>query len=204
MRLALPLAVLALVSGCKEEPAKPAAPATSASAPASTSVVAAASSSAPTVASASAPASASASAAPAEKTCEVEIFGKVKGAPPKSRVVVYVAQDDCLADDAHILGHLDVVADPTAKDGWKFMIEVFPKWGTDITICAAAYGEGANGAEHYAKAKGKFHAEAEGEVTFNEVALELVKGKLKTFPKDWDKSLGAQPPSGKTQGPPKK
>ena len=197
--LALCLAVV-ILAACKEDKPAPApAPSSKASSAASASV----SASAVASAMASAMTSAVASAAPAEKTCEVEIFGSVKGAPAKARLVIYVAQNDCLADDAQILGHLDLQQDPAAKDPPKFMIEVFPKWGTDVSICAAAYVDNAMTSEHYGKAKGKFHAEAEGEVTFNEVAIELTKGKAKAFPKDWDKSAGAQPPSGKTQGPPK-
>jgi len=180
------LALLSSTVSCKETPSegapgassgsaapKPSAPAPSASAPA-------------TVASASAPEpapSASAPAAPKEKTCEVEIFGVVKvpkTVPEKSRVVVYVAQDDCMSDNANILGHIVVAAPATGN----FMIEVFPKWGSDISICAAVDGGPNKGSEMYGKAKGKFHAEAEGEVTFNQVNIDLAPGKPHVFPPD--------------------
>jgi hypothetical protein len=176
------LALVLLPGGCKETPSEGAPGAASASAVAPTASAPAASS-AP-LASASAPASTpgpSASAAPKERTCEVEIFGEVKmpkTVPEKSRVVVYVAQDDCMADNAQILGHI-VIAAPTGH----FMIEVFPKWGSDITICAAV-DLGGGKSEMYGKAKGKFHAEAEGEVTFNELKIEMTAGKPHTFPAD--------------------
>ncbi len=203
MRALAQCLALVLFAACKEDKPAP-APSSKPSTVASASASVIGSAMASTMASTLASAMASGSAAPAEKTCEVEIFGSVKGAPAKARLVVYVAQNDCLADDAQILGHLDLLqTDPNSKDPPKYMIEVFPKWGTDVTICAAAYIDNATTTEHFGKAKGKFHAEAEGEVTFNEVVIELTKGKAKAFPKDWDKSAGAQHPSGKVQGPPK-
>lgn len=184
MRIAL--ALVALVVGCKEPPKE--------------TPKAAPSASTPTTASATAPASApaaglSASAAPAHsETCEVEIFGKVnlpKDLPKGKKVIVYVAQDDCLADNAQILGHVDA-----GSDG-GIVIEVFPKWGTDITICAAVdEGEG-KPTTRYGKAKGKFHAEAEGEVTFADVKIDLEKGKPHVFPKDAGDVKPSKQPSGK-------
>lgn len=186
-RLAL-LAFAVAVFGCKEPPKDaPAAPATAAPAPSPAPTTSAAPSAA--VAAAASP---SGSAAPSHSPhCEVEIFGKVTGIPkdlPKdSEVVVFVAQNDCLADDAQILGHTEV-----GSDG-NLVIEVFPKWGTDVTICAAVVpgagkpsgaGEANAPSTRYGKAKGTFHAEAEGEVTFNDVTVELKPGKPHVFPKD--------------------
>jgi hypothetical protein len=205
----LPLFVLAAgMFACKDEPRPaPAAPVHAPTPPSSQPSGPASSAAAVSSASVASSASAgpSASAAPsAGKTCEVEIFGTFKGAPATSKVVVYVAQNDCLAADAQILGHLELDPEPNAKGARNFMIEVFPRWGSDVTICAAAYAPGATAADHWTRAKGTFHAEAEGEVTFNDVELELSKGKPKVFPKDWDQTVGAQVPSGKTQGPPNK
>ncbi len=187
MRFALPLAAI-LILGCKEPPKETPAAAPSASAPAKAT---APSASASVVASAAPSASASAGAGHSE-TCEVEIFGKVifpQGMPKGKKAVVYVAQDDCLADNAQILGHVDA-----GIDG-GIVIEVFPKWGTDITICAALdEGEG-KPTSMYGKAKGKFHAEAEGEVTFADVKVELAKGKPHVFPADAKEIKPSKAPS---------
>ena len=67
------------------------------------------------------------------------------------------------------------------------MIEVWPKWGSDVTICAAVDPQGGKPAEIYAKAKGTFHAEAVGEVTFNQVKIELAPAKAHKFPADMAK-----------------
>lgn len=123
---------------------------------------------------ASASASAATSAAPAKHppTCEVEVFGKVDLKGTKGDPFVYVAQDDCLNEKAQMLGREKIKADGS------FFIEVFSKWGGDITICAAVerpdgtselYGQATNEA-------GKFHTEAIGEVTFEKVAIPLKKG----------------------------
>lgn len=177
-RLALVAFAVALF-GCKEPP-KDAPAAASSVAPASSPAAAAPASAAPSASVAAVP---SASAAPSHSPhCEVEVFGKVtnmpKNLPKGAEVVVFVAQNDCLADDAQILGHSEV-----GSDG-NLVIEVFPKWGTDVTICAAVVpGEGKPSVS-YGKAKGKFHAEAEGEVTFNDVTIDLAPGKPHVFPKD--------------------
>ena len=119
--------------------------------------------------------SSSAAAGGHPATCEVEIFGDVV-APKEAvgKLVVYVSQGDCLASGAEILGHI-----PASPSG-SFVIEVFPKWGSDLTICAGAVPDGKGAAAtYYGKAvskTGKFHAEAEGEVTFNDVKIPLVKG----------------------------
>lgn len=177
MRFALPVAAI-LILGCKEPPKETPAAAPSASAPA------------PAAAAPSVSASASASAAAAKpETCEVEIFGKVNGIPKGKKAVIYVAQDDCLSDNAQILGHVDA-----GSDG-SIVIEVFPKWGTDVTICAGVdEGEG-KPTTMYGKAKGTFHAEAEGEVTFADVKIDLAKGKPHVFPADAKEVKPSKAPS---------
>lgn len=120
-------------------------------------------------------------------TCEVEIFGEAKlpKDAPKGKLVVYVAQDDCMSEQAHTLGHI-----PAGGNG-SFVIEVFPKWGTDVTLCAALEPDAGGAAEWYGKATnkdgqsgGKFHAEAIGEVTFTNVAIDLKKGPSHKFPRE--------------------
>jgi len=179
-------AVVVTIVGCKEPSKESPAPAASASVP--------------VTASATAPASAPAaglSAAPSAKhseTCEVEIFGKVilpQGLPKGRKTIVYVAQDDCLADNAQILGHIDAGIDGS------IVIEVFPKWGSDITICAALDEGPGKPSTIYGKAKGKFHAEAEGEVTFPDVKVEVEKGKpAHVFPKEAADVKPSKLPSG--------
>lgn len=191
MRLALTAAAVVVLSlggpGCKEDKA-PAPPSSTPAPPASASAKVAASA-APSVA----PSASASVAAGHSETCEVEIFGKVnlpKDLPKGKKVVIYVAQDDCLADNAQILGHIEAGATG------EIVIEVFPKWGTDVTICAAAdEGEG-KPTTLYGKAKGKFHAEAEGEVTFADVKIDLEKGKPHVFPKDATDVKPSKAPSG--------
>lgn len=176
MRFAL--AVL-LIAACKEEATR----APTASAP----PVASAASGAPAV-------SASVSAAPKHSnTCEVEVFGTVnlpKDLKKDEKVVVYVAQDDCLSDNPQILGHVNA-----GSDG-AIVIEVFPRWGTDVTICAGVdEGEG-KPTTRYGKAKGTFHAEADGEITFADVKIDLEKGKPHVFPRDSSDVTPSKMPSG--------
>lgn len=196
MRIEQALVVTSLlwVAACKE-PVKESAPTATSAAPSKaiepTTASATAAASAP-AAGLSASASASVAAKHSE-TCEVEIFGKVnlpKDLPKDKKVIIYVAQDDCLADNAQILGHVKA-----GSDG-AIVLEVFPKWGTDITICAAVdEGEG-KPTMRYGKAKGKFHAEGEGEVTFANVNIDLERGKPHTFPKDAGDVKPAKAPSG--------
>lgn len=171
----------ALLVACKE-PAKESAPAAPSAPPAAASAAPAPSPS---------PAMSAKPPAGHSETCEVEIFGKVNNMPKGKKVVVYVAQDDCLSDKAQILGHADV-----GTDG-GIVIEVFPKWGTDVTICAGVdEGEG-KPTTMYGKAKGTFHAEEEGEVTFADVKIDLEKGKPHVFPKDATDVKPSKAPTGK-------
>jgi hypothetical protein len=180
------LAFSIALGACDETKAP--APTTSASASATTTTAASASVTVAPTASASAAASGSAAAHSA--TCEVEIFGTIEipKDAPKGKAVVYVAQDDCLSPNAQTLGHI-----PAAPNG-SFVIEVWPKWGTDVTICGAIEKEDGT-AEWYGKAVNKdaggvFHAEAEGEVTFNDVKIKLAKGAAKKFPREAKPSGG--------------
>jgi hypothetical protein len=119
--------------------------------------------------------------------CEVEVFGTLK-LPPKVKapgdLFVYVADNDCLAPDAHILGRTG-----SGPEGRMF-IEVFTKWGADITICGALEEPG-KPARYYGKAEGKFHAEGEGEVMFRDVVVNLKAGPPRKFPQP-----GAPVPAG--------
>jgi hypothetical protein len=162
-------------SGCDES--RPPTPTTATSA-----TVTPAASSAPA---ATAPGPSPAASAPRAKTCEVEIFGNilVPKEAPKGKLVVYVAQDDCMDDKAHMLGHI-----PAQQASASFAIEVFSGWATDITICAALEAEDGS-SQYYGKAVnkengGKFHTEAEGEVTFNQLKISLTKGPTHTFPRE--------------------
>ncbi|MFO0669080.1 MAG: hypothetical protein U0235_05530 [Polyangiaceae bacterium] len=177
------LPFIVLLVACDKPTATTTAPAPSASG--TTSIVATPPATPSASASASTAPAASGSAAPAAvkkhpATCEVEVFGKVelpKGT--KGDPFVYVAQDDCLNEKAAMLGREKIKADGS------FFIEVFAKWGTDITICAAVerpdgtselYGQATNAA---AESAGKFHAEDIGEVTFEKVTVPLKKGPAK-------------------------
>ena len=169
------------VAGCD----KPAPPATSkpsvapAAAPAAP-VAAPAAPAAPAAAPAVPAAPAAPAAAPAHPDqCEVEMFGEFK--LPKlaanQKAFAYVAQDsDCLAKDAHILG-----TNPLTNDGHMF-IEVFSRWGADLTVCVAVATDSGAPSTYYGKAPGKFHAEGVGEVMIPKISFELKPGPKHVFP----------------------
>ena len=113
-------------------------------------------------------------AAPAHpEKCEVEIGGVVRypdGKAPPGKAVVLVAENgDCLKEGAKILGQVAVQPEGT------FFIEVFSRWGADLTICAAHLAPGADRSTLRGKASGAFHAEAVGEVTFSSLKIDLRK-----------------------------
>jgi hypothetical protein len=111
--------------------------------------------------------------------CEVEMFGEFK--LPKlaanQKAFAYVAQDsDCLAKDAHILG-----TNQLTNDGHMF-IEVFSRWGADLTVCVAVATDSGAPSTYYGKAPGKFHAEGVGEVMIPKISFELKPGPKHVFP----------------------
>lgn len=120
-----------------------------------------------------------AAAAPSER-CEVEFTGQVSGTsklPPGSNTWVYAADGDCLAKDAHILGAM------RASDQGSFAIEVFSRWGADLTLCAAVAPTPESPSKLYGKLTRKFHAEKRGEIMFEKVQIGLKAGPEHTFPK---------------------
>ena len=103
--------------------------------------------------------------------CEVEIGGVVRypdGKAPPGKAVVLVAEDgDCMKEGAKILGQVAVQPEGT------FFIEVFSRWGADLTICAAHLAPGSDRSTLRGKASGAFHAAAVGEVTFSSLKIDL-------------------------------
>lgn len=177
-----------LGAGCKREPAPapvvidtraPADPAKAAPPPARAAEPAKAAAEPPR-------AEAQAAAEPARPTvCEVEIFGSIeppkgvswpKGKPLAEPLAVYVAQGDCLAKKARILGRIETVTPD------NFFIEVFTGWGTDLSVCAAQEKAAGKPATVYGKAEGTFHAEAQGEVVFDKVKIALKAQPAHAFP----------------------
>lgn len=111
--------------------------------------------------------------------CEVEIAGVLvypPGPRPPGQALVYVADNDCLADDAHVLGRAKVAAEGT------FFIEVFARWGADLTVCAAHPESDGGEAALRGQAIGRFHAEAAGEVTFPGLKITLLRGASHKIP----------------------
>lgn len=111
--------------------------------------------------------------------CEVEFGGKVQYAgkvDPKLHWFVFAAQGDCMTKNPHILGTAAVSPDGT------FFSEVFVKWGSDVTFCAAALEAQDKPTTLYGKAEGKFHAEATGEVVFKGLVIVPKPGPSKIFP----------------------
>lgn len=117
--------------------------------------------------------------------CEVEMFGdvKYKGQPvTRGRLkggtpMVYVADNDCLGKNVHTIGHIAVT------DQGRFFVEMFSKWGADLTICAALEPAEGKPARIYGKAAGPHHAEAMGEVLFKDVLIEMKDGPPRVFPR---------------------
>jgi hypothetical protein len=119
------------------------------------------------------------SAVPAHPdVCEVEFFGQVRpaeaGKPPPP--VVFASYDDCLSATPVNIGQTT-----TQPDG-KFFLEVFVKWGSDLTLCAAQLPAQDKPTKLYGKAAGPFHAEAIGEVEFKGVVIEMKPAASRTFP----------------------
>ena len=107
------------------------------------------------------------------------MFGEFKlpKLAPGEHAFAYVAQDsDCLANNAHILG-----SNKLTDDGHMF-IEVFSRWGADLTVCVAISKEAGGPSTMYGKAEGKFHAEAVGEVMIPKISFELKRGPKHVFP----------------------
>lgn len=116
----------------------------------------------------------------ANQRCEVEFTGTVTGAgklPPGSSTWVYAADGDCLAKDSHILGAM------RASDQGSFAIEVFSRWGADLTLCAAVGQTPESPSVRYGKVSRKFHAAATGEIMFEKVQIPLKNGTEHSFPK---------------------
>lgn len=103
------------------------------------------------------------------------MFGMVKKLPPGKVASIIVSSGDCLEPGALVLGRA-----ASAKDG-KFFIETFPRWGSDITLCAAIEPEPGKPATVYARATGPFHAEGEGEVMFRDIEITLASGPARSF-----------------------
>ncbi len=107
------------------------------------------------------------------KLCEVEFKGKVvyPGKLPEGhRWFFAVAQGDCMAKDAHVIGNFWTNPDD------QFFGEVFAKWGSDLTLCVAAVAEPNGPSTLYAKAAGVFHAEKMGEVEITGLVLKPKAG----------------------------
>jgi len=116
---------------------------------------------------------------PKPKLCEVEFKGKIDYLGKLSdgqRWYFSVAQGDCMAPDAHIIGNFWANPDGT------FFGEVFSKWGADLTLCVAAVSEPNQASTVYSKVKGVFHAEKIGEVEITGLLLTPKAGPKKLFP----------------------
>jgi hypothetical protein len=64
----------------------------------------------------------------------------------------------------------------------RFANEIFVKWGSDVSICAAAVEAPDKPTTIYGRAPGKLHAEKAGEVEFKDLVIELKPGPRHLFP----------------------
>jgi hypothetical protein len=173
MRFATMLALMApfaLTSiGCRDEAAKPAAP------PPANAIAA----------KPAAPAALPKAVVPAKPahpaTVEVELMGRVAVAPkllgkPPKQILLYVSDKDCLDPASRFF-----TIRPVGEDG-AFFTEIFPPWGTDLSLCAALDADG-KPARVYGKLDRTLRAEGFGEVVFSELEIALAKGAPRPFPK---------------------
>lgn len=111
-------------------------------------------------------------------SCEVELTGKIIGPLPAGMTYwVYVAEGDCLAKNAKILGTM------RGSEAGSFGIEVFSRWGADLTVCASAAKTPDSPTKLYGKLPRILHAEATGEVMFEKLEIKLKPGPERVFPK---------------------
>jgi hypothetical protein len=111
---------------------------------------------------------------------EVEMGGQIKlpkSLNKKATVFVLVADNDCLAPDAHIIGR--ALAD--TKSG-RFSIEVFPAWGKKLTVCGLVEGSGAPAGTLYGKATNLIPVEQSGEIVVSNIEIPVTKQAAHEFP----------------------
>jgi hypothetical protein len=107
----------------------------------------------------------------------VELFGKIIGPLPAGLTYwVYVAEGDCLSKKAKILGS------SRGSEAGSFGIEVFSRWGADLTVCASAAKTPESPTTLYGKLPRTLHAEGEGEVMFQKLEIKLKSGPQHAFP----------------------
>jgi hypothetical protein len=123
----------------------------------------------------------------------VELSGLVKLPPDlkvKGRPSVHFSNGDCLGSDPMLS------SSAVSQDG-HFGAEVFPLWGTDLTVCAGLEEAPGKPVRYYGKAPGTFHAEKMGEVVYNNVIIELKPGPPHKFPTVYNPPPPAsRPPAG--------
>lgn len=108
----------------------------------------------------------------------MELYGKVTlppGTKAKGHLAVHFSNGDCMKGDP-------ILSSSAVSDAGTFGAEIFPKWGTDLTICAVLEETPGKPVRYYAKATGTYHAEAMGEVMYRDIAIELKEGPPRKFP----------------------
>ena len=90
-----------------------------------------------------------------------------KGTPKKTQAAIVVADGDCLKPEAKVLGR-----SRSSEDG-PFFIEVFSRWGADLSVCAALEPAEGKATRIYGKLDKVLHAEGEGEVMFQDLRIEV-------------------------------
>ena len=126
-----------------------------------------------------APAPSKPAPAPAHpESCEVELTGQILGPlAPGMTYWVYVAEGDCLAKNAKILGAM------RGSEAGSFGIEVFSSWGANLTVCASVAKTPESPTKLYGKLPRVLRAEATGEVMFERLQIKLKPGPEHSFPK---------------------
>lgn len=114
------------------------------------------------------------------KRCEVEMVGKIElpaGAQkPAGDYYIYIADGDCLADDAHIYQRVK------AADAGTFFVEEFPICGDPMTLCASVETEEGKPTTWYGKLGREIDDQGEGEVYVPNLVIPIAKGEPHTFP----------------------
>lgn len=114
------------------------------------------------------------------KRCEVEMTGAIELPPrthkPDGDYIVYVADGDCLADDAWIFQRVKVAEQGT------FFVEEFPLCGAPMTLCGSIESEEGKPTRWYGKLDRLIDDKGGGEVYVPNLVIPIKKGAPHTFP----------------------
>jgi hypothetical protein len=119
---------------------------------------------------------ASASAPAHQEVVEAEFEGRVSPFDPSKPTIVFASYDDCLGKTAANIGQM-----PVKPDG-KFGLEIFVKWGSKLSLCAAQITTQEKPTRLYGKAAAGFEMKGRGDMEFEDITIEMKPGPPRVFP----------------------